>query len=266
MSKSRLVLAAAIAALLLAFGPASMAQDTEEHHDPAAPGAAAPPLPGADAAPGQGSAGGPSGGMGMGMMGMGGTMMDLAHMREMHEMMMRMHGVPGGMGMMPGMMPGMGMGMGPGMMTGMGMVPGMGMSPGMMTGMGMAPGMMPGMGMPGMPSPGMGMMPGMGMPGMPSPGMGMAETALLAGEDPLAAGLAAVNRRMHREMSQPGSGDADIDFARAMIAHHKGAVDMAKLVLAFGDDPEIRKLAEGVIAAQTEEIRTLEAWLGRNQP
>jgi uncharacterized protein (DUF305 family) len=91
----------------------------------------------------------------------------------------------------------------------------------------------------------------------------MTESALLAGEDPLAAGMAAVNRRMHREMSQPGSGDADIDFARAMLAHHRGAVDMAKLVLAFGDDLEMRKLAQEVIAAQTEEIRTLEAWLSR---
>jgi uncharacterized protein (DUF305 family) len=67
-------------------------------------------------------------------------------------------------------------------------------------------------------------------------------------------------------MSQPGSGDADVDFARAMVAHHRGAVDMAKLALAFGDDPEMRRLAEGVIAAQTEEIRTLEAWLQRQQP
>jgi uncharacterized protein (DUF305 family) len=222
MLRSCVVFPAAIAALLLAFGPVSWAQETEDHHDSAAPSAAAP---GADAASGHGAAGMP--GMGMGM----GAMMDPAQMQQMHEMMMRMHGAPGGMGMMPGMMPGMAVGMMPGSMPGMGMTPGMG-----------------------------------AMQGMGMPGMGMTETVLLAGEDPLAAGLAAVNRRMHREMSQPGSGDADIDFARAMVAHHKGAVDMAKLVLAFGDDPEMRKLAEAVIAAQTEEIRTLESWLSRNQP
>jgi uncharacterized protein (DUF305 family) len=51
-----------------------------------------------------------------------------------------------------------------------------------------------------------------------------------------------------------------------MIAHHRGAVDMAKLVVAFGDDPDIRKLAESVIAAQSAEIGVLEDWLRRREP
>ena len=58
--------------------------------------------------------------------------------------------------------------------------------------------------------------------------------------------------------------DADVAFACGMIAHHQGAIDMAQVLLANGEDPAMRALAEGIIAAQVGEIEQMTKWLGEN--
>lgn len=57
------------------------------------------------------------------------------------------------------------------------------------------------------------------------------------------------------------TGDAfDKAFLAGMIVHHQGAVEMAKAVLASSKRPEMIKLANDIIAAQTKEIEMMQGW------
>lgn len=73
----------------------------------------------------------------------------------------------------------------------------------------------------------------------------------------------AANVRMHEGMSLSFTGDPDVDFARGMIPHHEGAIAMANIVLEYGEDEQMRQLAQEIIDAQKSEIAFLKAWLER---
>ena len=88
------------------------------------------------------------------------------------------------------------------------------------------------------------------MPSMQMPG-DEAHTALMAGMD-----------KMNSDMMAGGTAsDIDVAFVCSMLPHHRGAIDMAKAVLQYGDDPWTKALAEQIIAAQEKEIADMTAWL-----
>ncbi|MFN3891027.1 MAG: DUF305 domain-containing protein [Beijerinckiaceae bacterium] len=84
-----------------------------------------------------------------------------------------------------------------------------------------------------------------------------------ASENAATKAFRAANDKMHKDMDIAFTGNADADFARGMIPHHQGAVDMAKIVLQYGTDPEIRKLAEEVVRTQEAEIKFMREWLAK---
>ena len=67
--------------------------------------------------------------------------------------------------------------------------------------------------------------------------------------------------RMHVAMHVAPSGDPDRDFARMMVPHHQGAIDMALLELRFGKDERLRRLAQGIIIEQGQEIQVMRSIL-----
>jgi uncharacterized protein (DUF305 family) len=71
---------------------------------------------------------------------------------------------------------------------------------------------------------------------------------------PFYAEMADVNARMHKAMEVAPSGDIDRDFMRMMIPHHQGAIDMALVLLKYGHDEKLKRLAQSIIVEQGQEI------------
>jgi uncharacterized protein (DUF305 family) len=78
--------------------------------------------------------------------------------------------------------------------------------------------------------------------------------------------LIASMHKMHMAMGAiERSGDADVDFVRLMLPHHQGAIDMAKVQLLYGKDPQMRRLAQEIITDQQSEIELMQRWLKQQE-
>jgi hypothetical protein len=78
-------------------------------------------------------------------------------------------------------------------------------------------------------------------------------------DDEATAAMMSAMDKMHAEMTDMEmTGNIDRDFVAMMVPHHQSAVDMARAYLAKGKDPELRRLAENVIASQEAEIRQMQ--------
>lgn len=90
---------------------------------------------------------------------------------------------------------------------------------------------------------------------------GHAMPAARASETAATKGYREANAKMHQAMNIPFSNDADADFVRSMIAHHQGAIDMAKVALQHAQDEQVRRWATDVVREQEREIGEMQAWL-----
>ena len=70
--------------------------------------------------------------------------------------------------------------------------------------------------------------------------------------------MQAMDRMDSSMMAAKLTDDPDRDFAAMMIPHHQGAIDMAKAELIAGHDPVLRRLAEGIIVEQQQEIELMQ--------
>jgi uncharacterized protein (DUF305 family) len=67
---------------------------------------------------------------------------------------------------------------------------------------------------------------------------------------------------MHEaQLSLKSTGNNDQDFVRLMLPHHQAAIDMAKVELMRGQDPQVRRLAQEIITDQESEIELMQLWL-----
>lgn len=76
-----------------------------------------------------------------------------------------------------------------------------------------------------------------------------------------AKGYEAAMHTMHSAMGITYTGDADIDFARGMVPHHQGAVDMIEVLRKNGKNEELREMAEFMAKWQQVEIEIMNKWL-----
>ena len=88
----------------------------------------------------------------------------------------------------------------------------------------------------------------------------------LTDEAPFLAENSAAMDKMMADMDVKPTGDVDADFVAMMIPHHQGAIDMAKAVLRYGKNEQIRRIAQEIIVEQQQEIAAMRLALGQSLP
>jgi hypothetical protein len=72
--------------------------------------------------------------------------------------------------------------------------------------------------------------------------------------------------RMMADMTIKPTGDVDRDFVAMMVPHHQGAVDMANAELKYGNNEQLRRLAQHIVTSQEQEITVMRNDLNGERP
>ena len=95
---------------------------------------------------------------------------------------------------------------------------------------------------------------------------GTAPRADLAAEAPYLAVNHAAMTKMMSDMTVEPTGDVDRDFVAMMVPHHQGAIDMARAVLRYGRNEQLKRLAQEIIVTQQQEIAVMRLAVGEPLP
>lgn len=70
---------------------------------------------------------------------------------------------------------------------------------------------------------------------------------------------------MQQMQQMPMTGDMDKDFATMMRDHHKQGIEMAKMELAHGKSPEMKRMAQQIIKEQQKDNAEFDKWLTKQK-
>ncbi|MGY3605995.1 MULTISPECIES: DUF305 domain-containing protein [unclassified Bradyrhizobium] len=87
-----------------------------------------------------------------------------------------------------------------------------------------------------------------------------------ADEQPFLSENDAAMNKMMADMTIKPTGDVDRDFVAMMVPHHQGAIDMAKAVLRYGHNEQLRHLAQEIVVTQQQEIAAMRLAIGEELP
>ena len=62
------------------------------------------------------------------------------------------------------------------------------------------------------------------------------------------------NNMMKAMNAAPNTGNVNLDFVLEMIPHHEGGINMAKAIVKYGSNPEVKKIAENIITSQEAQV------------
>jgi uncharacterized protein (DUF305 family) len=87
-----------------------------------------------------------------------------------------------------------------------------------------------------------------------------------AAEAPYLAENVSAMTKMMIDMGIRPSGDVDADFVAMMVPHHQGAIEMAQAELRYGRNEPLRRMAQGIIVTQLQEIKAMRLSLSQPLP
>jgi uncharacterized protein (DUF305 family) len=86
------------------------------------------------------------------------------------------------------------------------------------------------------------------------------------GDAPFVSRSNAAMDKMMTDMAVKPTGDVDHDFVAMMVPHHQGAIDMAQAELQYGQNPQLKTIAQEIIVDQMQEIALMRLALGEPLP